>query len=58
MTHSPAVSVTVDDQGRPSRNEGSTAQTVLAAAREYLTGGTETRPVTTLTETFTAHIPH
>ena len=58
MTHSPAGSVTVDDQGRPSRNEGSTAQTVLADAREYLTGGTETRPVTTLTETFTAHIPH
>ena len=57
MTHSPAESVTVDPAGIPARKETSTAQTVLTQAAAYLTGSDETRPVTTLTGEFTAHIP-
>lgn len=57
MTHSPAESVTVDPAGTPTRQETSTAQTVLTAAAAYLTGSDETRPVTMLTGEFTAHIP-
>lgn len=57
MTHSPAESVTVDPAGTPSRQETSTARTVLARAADYLTGSGETRPVTTLTGEFTDHIP-
>lgn len=57
MTHSPAESVTVDPAGTPARNETSTARTVLTQAAAYLIGNDETRPVTTLTGEFTAHIP-
>lgn len=57
MTHSPAESVTVDPAGIPARKETSTAQTVLTQAAAYFTGSDETRPVTTLTGKFTAHIP-
>ncbi len=58
VSHSPTESVTVDPAGTPSRQETSTAQTALARAADYLTGSGETRPVTTLTGKFTAHIPH
>lgn len=58
VSHSPAESVTVDPAGTPSRQETSTARTVLTAASDYLTGSGETRPVTMLTGEFTAHIPH
>lgn len=58
VSHSPAGSVTVDSAGTPSRQETSTAQTVLARAAAYLTGSDGTRPVTMLTGKFTAHIPH
>ena len=58
VSHSPAESLTVDPEGTPSRQETSTARTVLARAAAYLTGSDENRPVTMLTGKFTAHIPH